>query len=423
MISVQNRLQRLSGNKIIFFVIGLMFLSACSPKTVPTTRRTPEPSPKEKPVKEEPVKELQKPVEKVDEHPEMIISLLLPFELNSIDYHSASANDLRKAEIGIDFYQGFKMALDSIAHHSDAKFRLQVYDSKDDPSQVGTLASKDGVRKSALIVGPIFPNGIKAFSYYSKALEQPMVSPLAASDPELFKNPYLISINNSLEQHTYKAVNFIKTQLKPKKVILVRSGQSDEYKYAVPFKKGMDSLAKGLPFSEIGIKAVGYEHVYKSLNPTGLNVIVLPATDRFFLMAILKKLDELSSTYQIAVIGHPGWEKAAFLDFNQLERLNTYITSAYQVDYKSARNADFVKYYRSNYSLEPSEYAFKGFDIGYYFGMLMEKYNKNFLKEMTKQPFDGIHNDFNFSKNDQFGYYNTSLMVLKYQYGELKKVN
>jgi hypothetical protein len=373
-----------------------------------------------KPKTEEPKNET---IKKVILKPEMVISLLLPFELDVIDYANASSKDLEKAKIALDFYQGFKMGLDSIANQGDAQFRLQVFDSKDNPTQLGSLAAKPSVKNSDLIVGPIFPSGIKSFSTYSKSMKIPLVSPLAASDPEVFNNPYLISVNNSLDQHAYIAVSFIKTELKPKKVILIRSGDAEEYKYAVPFKKGMDSLAKGLPFSQIGIKAVGYANVYKSLNPTGLNVIVLPSTDRVFLVTIFKELEKLRGKFQIAVIGHPDWERAQFLDYSVLENLNTYLTSAYQIDYKSTRNLDFIKFYRSQFSLEPSEYAFKGFDVGYYFGKLMSEQGKDFLNELTKRPFDGIHNDFKFVKDAKFGYYNSSLMILKYQEGQLKKVN
>ncbi len=423
MISVLNHPRLLSGNKFFYIIIALVVLGSCSPKTTPVVKKSiPDvvevvPKPKKE---EEPKKEA---LPKVIAKPEMIISMILPFQLDDINYKTANSKEINKAKIAIDFYQGFKMGLDSVANNSDAKFRLQVFDSKDEPTLLGSLANKSSIKSSDLIVGPIFPNGIKTFSIYTKALKTPMVSPLAASDPDLFNNPYLITINSSLDLHSYKAVSFIKNDLKPKKVILIRSGQVDEYKYAVPFKKGMDSLAKGLPFSEIGIKAVGYENVYKSLSLVGLNVIVLPSTDRTFLLTLFKELDKLSDKFQIAVIGHPNWEKAQFLDFDLLEKLNTYITSSYQIDYKSTRNLNFINYYRNQFSLEPSEYAFKGFDLGYYFGQLMNRNGENFMNELNKQPFDGIHTDFRFVKNAKFGYYNASLMVLKYQQGQLKKVN
>lgn len=420
MILVLNRLQQLSGNKILIF-IGIIFLAACSPKRVPEKKYPVTPSP-DKERRERPVLETEPEVIKKEVKPEMIISLVLPFDLASVNYKTAGYSDLAKSEIAIDFYQGFKMALDSVANSSDTNFKLQVYDSKDDPSNISVLASKAGIKKSDLIVGPVFPNGITAFSNYSKSLKKLTVSPLAAAEPATFNNPYLISINNSLDQHVYKAVSFIKSDLKPKKVVLIRSGQTDEYKYAVPFKKGIDSLAKGIAFTEIGIKAVGYENIYKSLNPVGLNVIVLPSTDRNFLLSVTKELTKLSSNFKIAVIGHPAWEKLQFLDGAVMEKLNSYITSSYKIEYKSNRVDNFIRNYRSQFNLEPGEYAFKGFDTGYYFAKLMEKRNKDYGDFLTQESFNGLHNNFNFVQDKRYGYFNNNLMVLKYQGFQLVKV-
>ncbi|MBC7654389.1 MAG: amino acid ABC transporter substrate-binding protein, partial [Oligoflexus sp.] len=359
-----------------------LFLAACSPKTTPVQKNpTVEKNPKEeKPVAQNNKPEKPKDKDNVKEKPEMVISMILPFDLYNINYKTASLNELKKAEIAIDFYQGFKMGIDSVVNNNgNYNFKIQVFDSKDDPASLGALAARSTIKNSDLIIGPVFPNGIKAFSVYSKTMKKAMVSPLAASDPIIFNNPYLITVNNSLDQHAITAAEFIKKDLNPKKVLIIRSGQADEYKYVVPFKKGMDSLGKGIQVSEIGIKAVGYTNVYKSLNPIGLNVIVLPSTDRVFLITLLNELDKLTSNFQIAIVGHPGWEKATFLDNDLLQRLNTYITSSYQIERTSQRSEEFVKYYRSKFQLSPSEYAFKGFDVGYYFGKLMDKQGKNFM--------------------------------------------
>jgi ABC-type branched-subunit amino acid transport system substrate-binding protein len=422
MILAQNHQQPLSGSKkFVYFLILCEFcITACSPKTAPVQKTPVETTVLQPKVEQSTAKEQTvKPEVKL----EMQISMLLPFDLDHVDYKTASLSDLNKSEIAIDFYQGFKMGLDSVAHQKGSiNFKLNVIDSQDDPAKLAAIANRDDVKASDLIIGPIFPSGIKQFSIYAKNRKMPMVSPLAASDPANFNNSFLVSFNSSLDQHAFKAAEFVKTDLHPKKVILIRSGQADEYKYAVPFKKGMDSLAKGIPFTEIGIKAVGYPNIYKSLSPIGLNVIVLPATDRIFLLTILPELEKLKANYQIAVIGHPGWEKANFLNNNQLELLNTYITSSYQIDYKSSRVANFLKYYRAKYSLEPSEYAFKGFDIGYYLGNLMNKYGKDYFTEFKNLNADGIHSNFRFLKDDRYGYYNVGLMVMKYRFNELEIV-
>jgi len=407
----------LSGNRKYILFLSVLFLASCSPKTRSTTNL---PSASNQGKKEEKQTEVIK--EKPKEKPEMVISLLLPFELNVINYKVAKKQDLTKAELAIDFYQGYKMALDSVAKVYGGKFKLQVYDAKDNVSSVGILANKAGVKNSDLIIGPVFPSGIKAFSEYSKAMNKLTVSPLAATSSETFNNPNLISINNSIEQHVAKAVDFIQSNLKPKKIVLIRSGQEGEYKYAVPFKKAVSGLAKPITLSEIGIKAVGYENVFKSLSPVGLNVIVLPSTDRNFLLSITKELDKLTGNFQIVVIGHPDWERMNFLDGYIMQNINAYITSSYKIDYKTSRVDDFVKSYRNKFQLEPGEFAFKGFDVGYFLGKLMAEKGKDYADFLTKEEYKGLHNNIHLKRDLQYGYSNKELLVLKYADFQLKRV-
>lgn len=420
-ISVQNHRRQLSGNKLLAIILGTLFLAACSPKTTSVKKPTPTQTTTSTPDKEDTKGSKEVTTVKSIEKPEMVISLVLPFELDILNHQTATLRELTKAELAIDFYQGFKMGLDSAAHNFGGKFKLQVYDSKDNPAAASVLAAKAGIKNSDLIIGPIFPDGIKAFSVYSKSIQKLMVSPLAATSPETFNNPNLITINNSIEQHVDKAVDFIKSGLKAKHVLLIRSGQSDEYKYAVPFKKSITGKVES--FSEIGIKAVGVENIFKHLNPIEHNVVVLPSTDRNFLLSVTKELEKLSRNFKISVIGHPSWEKLQFLDGYVMKNINAHITASYKIDYKTPRIDDFIKFYRSKFELEPGEYAFKGFDIGFYFGWLLAKNNKDFADELTKATYRGLHNNIRLSKNDRFGYYNSELLILKYQDFQLKRID
>ncbi|TAF44533.1 MAG: amino acid ABC transporter substrate-binding protein [Sphingobacteriales bacterium] len=423
-ILVRNRQQPLSGNNLFLGIVFLALLGACSPKIITPVKPPVAPPVVVKPV-EKPaeinVETAIKNTEKANQ--QMLISLVLPFGLDKINSATAMLPQMAKANLALDYYQGFKMALDSVAILQGANFKLQVYDSGDDVVKTNALILKKEIKTSDLIVGPVFPNAIKAFSNLSKTLKIPLVSPLAPQNPNTFNNPYLLTINNTLNQHTYTAAAFIKNTLKPKKILLIRSGQADEYKYANPFKKGIDSLAKGLAFAEVGIKAIGYQNINLYLTPTGNNVIVLPATDETFLEAVFKELVKLSATFKITVIGHPNWEKATFLNIETLQQLNTYITASYQINYKQTAVINFIKNYHNKYSLEPSEYSFKGFDTGFYLATLMANQGKNYFTDLVKYPYIGLHNHFNFIKNSSYGYFNGHVLVLKYQNFELVKAN
>src|SRR5690606_14544340 len=124
--------KRFRLNALYFLLLPFYILSACSPKATPVSKKPLPQTAEEKSAEKEAKEEQAKTTEKIKEKPEMVISLILPFELRTIDYKTATLADLRKAEIAIDFYQGFKMGLDAAASQRNApNYRLQVFDSND----------------------------------------------------------------------------------------------------------------------------------------------------------------------------------------------------------------------------------------------------------------------------------------------------
>src|SRR5690606_12584477 len=100
----------LSGNKVIGFIVLLSFLSSCAifqPKPrVPTKPQVEKPVEPEAPVEEEEVKKVEAKVNSV--------VLLLPFQLNRIA-GAPSRADVKRNEVTLDFYQGFKIAMDNLS--------------------------------------------------------------------------------------------------------------------------------------------------------------------------------------------------------------------------------------------------------------------------------------------------------------------
>ncbi|MNI43029.1 hypothetical protein D3C73_973460 [compost metagenome] len=98
-----------------------------------------------------------------------------------------------------------------------------------------------------------------------------------------------------------------------------------------------------------------------------------------------------------------------------MQDLNTIISSSYKIDYKNSAVTTFIKKYRYQYGFEPGEYAFKGFDIGYYFGRLLTTYGEDYKDYIVKDRYKGLHNHFSFIHDEKLGYINTSLMLLKFK--------
>jgi ABC-type branched-subunit amino acid transport system substrate-binding protein len=414
MISVRNRLLQLSGNRwLIFLVIAVM--AACSPKVRPVAVQPVKKEAEIKPVEKKEVK-VVKPAE-----PQVsTISLLLPFGLDYLKpVPTYNATSLQEADIAIAYYHGFKLALDSLTGQG-FNFKLQVFDLKDDAAQAHAMAYKPEVRASDLIIGPVFPAGIKAFTSVLTGARKPIVSPLSPASPASFKNQNLITMSPPLEYHAWAAAKYINDKVRAKKVFILKSGFSDENDYIIPFKKAIDSLSK----KHIQVIMLTVVHgqltpIIAQLSAIDKNVFIIPATNQHFLTVTLRALDSLSTSYPVSVYGHPSWINFSFLKADLLQRLDTHVTSADRVDYKSSTTITFMRNYRDAYHNEASSYAIKGFDEGLYLGKLAAT---DSLKNITQDNYTGLHNNFQFQKKAGMGWVNTHVNLYKYTNFELKKI-
>ena len=415
MISVRNHRPLLSGNKWLLFTIVALLIGACSPKIRPVAQPKQEP---EKPI------EVPKPIKPVVKPPAKIytIAMLLPFGLDHLTPGAAYTDaSLRQADLSLDYYQGFKLALDSLTAKG-YNYKLQLFDTKGTTAYTRALAYNPQIRASDLIVGPVFPDDMKAFTSVLVGARKPIVSPLAPSDPSLFKNQNLVTVIPPLDCHAWAAARYITEKMKPRKVFVLRSGFSDELGYITPFKKAIDSLGKKrIAVAQFTVVHGQLTALLPQLSTTNQNIFVIPATNQAFLMVTLRTLDSLSDFYPITVIGHPNWQKFTFLKAETLQKLDTYITSTDMIDYKSMAVLNFLRVYRKTFHLEASDYAIKGFDEGMYFGGLMGGDTEGETK-FDKADFTGLHNTFHFTHKIGLGWVNTHVNIYHYANFELKQV-
>ncbi|MDQ7949799.1 MAG: ABC transporter substrate-binding protein [Pedobacter sp.] len=384
------------------FIVGLFLFSACSPKV---NKLNPVGPKSQAPHTELPAKRFTV----------ANISLLIPFKLNQFDLDRVNKAQLEKADMALDFYQGVMLGLDS-ASATGLNFNVNVFDTRDENGQLATLFKKESIQASNLIIGPVFPEGVKYFSNFSLVHNIPVVSPLAASKPGEFNNPKLISIVNNIDQHGEKIADYIASHFAERAaiVVLINPKKTADEQFAAPIRNRMKTKYPNFvlqEFSNTGeferrmIKGKKYAVVVCSAEPS----FVASSIDKLYKLRNLK-----SGGYEIDLFGHPNWIKQNY-KIEQLQGLGTIISTSYKIDYKSEGVIDFIKKYRAKYHFEPSEYSFKGFDIGFYFARLLAKHGPNFLEYLTKDDYRGLHNRFSFAYHPKYGYFNQELMLLRYQ--------
>jgi hypothetical protein len=403
MILAQNHLLPLSGNKYCLILFAGLFLSACSPKVTTTSAK------KTEPVKIE-EKKAEKPAAKFSQ---ANIALLIPFRLNEINLKTATKADVEKSAMAIDFYQGFKIGVDSAAAMG-LNFKLNVYDTRDNNTQVAGLIQNGGLSAANLIIGPVFPQGLKYIRNYSVEKHIPVINPLAATHPDEFNNPNLISIANNIDLHIDKLGDFITKSYNTENtvVVLINPGSPEDETMGKPIRTYFSTAKKQFLFQE-------YASVFNmelKLIKNKKYVVIVCSPDRNFVIPTLDKLVKLKNAalLDLDLFGHPDWIKQNY-NTDKLQTLRAAVTSSYKVDYTSTTVNEFIRKYRSSFHFEPGEYAFKGFDIGFYFAALLAQHGPDYLQYLTKEKYKGLHNSFSFIRDEKLGYINTSLMLLRYE--------
>ena len=409
---VQSRQQRLSGSRLAAFLLLLMFISSCSIlKPRPSAPVTP---PDEKPTESElPEDDVVKPInESVNS-----IVLLLPFELDKIKSEPTRA-DVKHSEVPLDFYQGFKVALDNLVQEG-YNFKLTILDTRDNTSQNARLAVTPEVQSADLIVGPIFPKEIPVFSNAGKLTYSLQVSPLAASKPSQFNIPNLVSLVAPIDLHSEGLADYLDDIKKTNdRIIIINKLDDDSRGFLNPLKQSLTK--KGVSYSEI----TDLNQIGDIVSTNGKNFVVLGTLDRYSVNSILARLVETQAQLGLTIelFGHPNWSKASFDSIN-LNLLKTKITTSYYVNTFKSNVRDFERKYIEEFRIKPSEYAYKGFDTGYFFGSLLGKYGADYPNHLTSEEYNGLQTNYRFEKNSQWGYVNSYIRILQFDGNDYVPVN
>lgn len=396
--------------KAFLGVLLLFSVASCIPRGAVVEPSTgPTPRVEEEKTEEPLVEESKAPI--VHE-----VALLLPFQLNRSGA-SPSSSDIQRATLALDFYQGFRLGLERRTAEG-AHFKLNVLDSRDSEDEVRLLARTEGVEQAALVVGPIYPKEIQVFASAAGLKERKVlqISPLAATMPTEFNLPNLVSMTSPIMTHVRALARQIVDHYKPgDAVFLFETDESSSEQFLSPLRSVILELNRNVAVYEVNTA----ERLEELIRFPGKNLIVSGSTNRFQVVSLLAHLRKFrdETGHQFQLFGHPNWAKMSFTDQDGLDDFQTLISSTYFIDQRKTEVRDFQTWYRDEYEVEPSEFSYKGYDAGMYFGQLLARYGANYQEQLVNTPYEGLHNAFEFQYHSQWGFVNQSVHFLRFVNG------
>jgi hypothetical protein len=357
------------------------------------------------------------------------VALMIPLYLEQVadtlwadNLDPSKINDLAPFRF-IQYYQGFMLAADSL-RQKGLNVEIYIYDVDQQVSKLSIVLQKPELKKMDLIVGPFFKGSFSHAAEFARENKIPIINPLSARPDILQGNPYVFKLLPSVESQPALVAELVKREYSDHKIIFYVANKIQNSELIGQFIQAIEQNDKTgkqrvtlVDYASDSIQ--GFRDYASLLKP---NLVIIYADNEVLPASLLGKLSALKSDYRISVIGLPEWEKFTNIESGYLITLNTDVFMSSYIDNYSDDVKGFVQTFRAKYFDEPMNYAFSGFDAGYFFLSALLTYGKDFEGCINELRVPLIQNQFHFEHRDDGGYDNINWNILQYyDYSLLKK--
>jgi len=408
-------MSRSTINKQLLSVIALsVTLSACSLfKPGTSSPETPPPVVTKPKTEEEKKEAAEKKKEEVKAAPFNVpafarevkrdaynIALFSPLYLDSVFANSLEIPGRtmpRYVLPGLDFYEGAQLALDTLRQQG-YNLNVIVYDSKSRLNSVPTLIRNRNLDAVDLIIGAVSNPELRELSDFAREKEVNLVSATYPNDGGISDNPFLLITNSTLRTHCDALQRYVQGAFATKNIVLLRRNTPVEARIAADIKASYEQLqkpGKSLIHEVIWSNATSDMELSTHLLADRPNLCIVTALDEAGAKAILQKLSVQAASYPVHVFGMPTWDVMKFKE-PELQGVQVYYSSPYFNDKTNAYSRYITDYFKRVYKMRPSDMAFKGFELTYYFVKLLKDNGVYFNTAVNDTTSKKVFTDFNY---------------------------
>ena len=359
------------------------------------------------------------------------IGLFLPFKL--LESESIVIEDLVKSKssfpqtqsLALDFYYGFKKAVDSIISKDfDVNIHLFDVDEKDS-AKVETICKSGEFKTLDIVFGPLYAGVFKQLANKAKPLNIPVVSPLTQQNKILFNNALTSKVNPSQYTLIEGLADYCSDSLLSNSNFLIVNTTTKDHPYIKAFKtRYNNNLYKhNKTLKDTIIEVKGINGIKNSFISNKKNVIILLTNNQVYLQDFITQLYMFSEKKDIVLMGFSSLANSENLDQEYLNALQFHFASSTHINYKDSTIRQLAKQYQEVYTADPSEYYFQGFDIAVYYLSKLKTIGPNLFLDLDKYPFEGVSTGFKFFRPDnETGFENRAVYIYKYSNYQLQQL-
>ncbi|MCF8218796.1 MAG: LysM peptidoglycan-binding domain-containing protein [Bacteroidales bacterium] len=358
------------------------------------------------------------------------IALFVPLYLNQMRSIDASDYDKPgwpeqnvKPFAYIQFYEGFKLALDSLEKQG-LKADVYVHDTKADTSVVKELVNDPEFKSYDLIFGPLQDDALEIVTNEAKTYSINVISPVSYAMNVVKGNDHLIKLFPPVNYQINRIMNFVAEEHAKDNIVYVHGASDRQMQLKVKLQsilnKKLGVKDSVLPYKMVNYNTQGFSKIKEVLDESKPNFIFCTHKGEIRINKMISRLNGLREDYEIIIFGSNAWENYNSIESEYLNNLNYTSFTEYLIDYDDIRVKTFVNRFTRKYKTWPNKMAFKGFDAGYYFLNALYNYGVNFQYCMENMNKFTMHNDFHFKQWENNAWQNSEINI--YQYRDFKRV-
>ena len=318
------------------------------------------------------------------------IAVLIPFDLDSAytgySYNLGTLNIPHYFMPGLDFYNGVKLALDSL-QRNNINLDVWVYDTKSKTKPVSDII-KEMNRINPNIIIAFLSNTAEQKSFADFALRKniPLVSVTYPNDAYLHSNPFFIMENSTLQTHVDSLYSYVSRTYRNSKIIfLTRNGYVEE-KIKKQFT-ALNKTGKGVKFSITELNTnPATSDLIPLMDSTKENIFICGVLDEAYGLNLVKSLSAATG-YTTVAIGMPTWDGIRALTYNNCNNVRIIYTSPFHYSAGMTAVDALKKMYKQQFYSNPGDMVFKGYESTLYFGKLLSQYNGDVINHLNDPTF------------------------------------
>jgi LysM repeat protein len=361
-------------------------------------------------------------VDSISDYSTKRVVVMLPFSLKRGQGDSTMTNEKllksdRLLRLSLDFHTGVLMAV-SEAKANGISVDLQVFDTEyarsngtaTNARKIEELLTANDISRVDAVIGPIIGANVNRAASMLKSKGIPVISPLTGTI-NMGSNVFQSRPSDAmLEEYM---LNYLKAYGKGKNIVIIADTKNGKSKSKL---KALFPNAKEVaPRSGDTGYFLNLSDIPNQISSTVENWVILETNDIPLISNVTTNLNALASTRQITLFTtHKG---SAYdsdeIQHMQLTNLNFHFPS---IDNETTRERSeaFAEAYEDRYTISPSRYAIRGYDV-MYDTLLRLAYAKDLYSAAnTGVETEDIENKFYYKKTSSGGFQNTAVYLMKY---------